>query len=96
MSISKIAAAILIAGGVAAASTAASASEAPTSLNCLKMSKQVKDALDSHQTGAAHENAVAEQRAGVEFCSKGLYQIGINHYEAALKIIGANASASVH
>ena len=96
MSISKIAAAILVAGGVAAygASTAA-ASEPATSLNCMKMSKQVKDALLTHQQDAAHDSAVQEQKTATDYCTKGFYKAGMSHYEAALKIIGGGATAAV-
>lgn len=95
MSISKIAAAILVAGGVAAYGTSATASEPATSLNCLKMSKQVKDALYTHQQGAAYDSAVQEQKTATDYCTKGFYKAGMSHYEAALKIIGGSATAAV-
>ncbi len=94
MSISKIAAAILIVGSVAAYGTSATANEAATSLNCLKMSKQVKDALYTHQQGSAYDSATQEQKTGADYCMKGFYKAGMSHYEAALKIIGGSATAA--
>ena len=96
MSIYKIASAILVAGGIAAFGTNAMASEPATSLNCLKMSKQVKDALYTHQSGSAHETAEQELKAGSDLCMKGFYKAGMSHYEAALKAIGGSATASAH
>ena len=97
-SVSKIATAILVAGGVAAfsASASATASEPATSLNCLKMSKQVKDALYNHPAGTAHDTAEQELKTGGDYCMKGFYKAGMAHYEAALKAIGSNATASAH
>lgn len=96
MSISKIAAAMLVAGGIAAFGTSATASEPATSLNCLKMSKQVKDALYTHQEGSAHDAAAAELKTGSDYCMKGFYKAGLEHYQAALKIVGGSATASAH
>jgi len=96
MSLSKIAAAMLIAGGIAAYGSSAVASEPATSLNCLKMSKQVKDALYNHPTGSAHDAAEQELKQGADYCMKGFYKAGMTHYEAALKAIGASATASAH
>ena len=96
MSISKIAAAMLVAGGIAAFGTSAIASEQATSLNCLKMSKQVKDALYNHPAGTAHDTAEQELKTGGDYCMKGYYKAGMAHYEAALKAIGSNATASAH
>lgn len=96
MSISKIAAAILIAGGVAAYGTSATANEPATSLNCLKMAKQVKDALYNHPAGAAHDAAEQELNKGQSLCMKGFYKGGMERYEAALKAIGSSATASAH
>jgi hypothetical protein len=96
MSISKIVSAMLVAGGIAAFGTSAVASEPATSLNCLKMSKQVKDALYTHPTGSAHDAAEQELKAGSDLCMKGYYKAGMSHYEAALKAIGGSATASAH
>ena len=95
MSISKIAAAILVAGGVAAYGTSATANEAATPLSCMKISKQVKDALATHQQGSAFESATQEQKTGADYCMKGFYKAGMSHYEAALKLIGGSATAAV-
>jgi hypothetical protein len=96
MSIFKIASAMLVAGGIAAFGTGAAASEPATSLNCLKMSKQVKDALYTHREGAAHDAAEKELKEGSTLCMKGFYKAGMSHYEAALKAIGGSATASAH
>jgi hypothetical protein len=94
MSITKIAAAMLVAGGIASFGSSAGASEPATSLTCLKMSKQVKDALRTHQDGPAHDTAAQELKTGGDYCMKGFYKAGIARYEAALKAIGSTASAS--
>jgi hypothetical protein len=96
MSYSKITAALLIAATATLLGVGAYASETPSVSGCLKISKQVKDALETHQQGSTYDAAKAEQKSGNEFCTNGLYKSGIAHYQAALKIVGASASSSLH
>lgn len=96
MTISKIAAAIVVAGGIAAYGTSATASEPATSINCLKMSKQVKDALYTHQGGAAHDTAEQELKTGSDYCMRGYYKGGMEHLQTALKTLGASATAATN
>ena len=95
MSHSKILTAMLIAGTAMVFGAGAYASETPSVSGCLKISKQVKDVLETHQQGSTYDAAKAEQKSGNEFCTNGLYKSGIAHYEAALKIVGASASSSL-
>jgi hypothetical protein len=94
MTIFKIAAAVVIAGGIAAFGTGAAASEPATSINCLKMSKQVKDALYTHQAGAAHDAAERELKTGNDYCMRGYYKGGMEHLQTALKTLGGSATAA--
>lgn len=90
----KFATVTLLATGLGTFAVTASAQEPATSLNCLKMSHQVKEALARDAQSPAVQAATQEQKIGTEFCTKGAYKNGIQHFEAALKLIGNGTAAS--
>jgi hypothetical protein len=57
------------------------------------MQGEVKTALTSNAQSPNYEDAVKQQRYGVEFCNNGFYQNGVSHYEQALKLLGVEKSA---
>ncbi|HTO42369.1 MAG TPA: hypothetical protein VL026_15460 [Rhizomicrobium sp.] len=94
MAFSKRATVTVLAASLGIFTTGAFAQEPATSLNCLKMSKQVKDAM-AHQTpGPAVDAAANEHKVGTTYCTKGFYKAGIARYEAALKLMGGSSTAS--
>jgi len=59
---------------------------------CAKVAGQVNQALAANPQSANHEAAVKEKLYGRGFCANGLYGHGIEHYEQALKLLGASGS----
>jgi len=94
MTPTRITIASLVAAPTFAFTARANASETPSLSNCLKMERQVKDAIDANQQSASITQAKAEACAGREFCTTGLYKSGITHYASALKLIGADKGAA--
>ena len=74
---------------VATISVPAMAQEANAS-QCLQTSKKVSSALSANQQSAQYQAATQEAHNGRDFCANGLYQIGLDHYNNALKILGAS------
>lgn len=56
--------------------------------SCLKLSSQVRSALDSNQQSANYDAAKKEGNFGRDYCTNGFYAQGISHYERALQILG--------
>jgi|GEM_PF-3412718 len=89
----KFATVTLLATSLGTFAATASAQEPATSLNCLKMSHQVKEALARDAQSPAMQAATQEQKIGTELCTKGAYKNGMAHYETALKLIGGGTAA---
>jgi hypothetical protein len=70
----------------------AAADETGSPSVCLKMADQVNQALAANAQSANHEAAVKEELTGRGFCANGFYGHGIQHYEQALKLLGADKS----
>ena len=75
---------------VASGSLPAAADETGSSSACLKIADQVNQALAANPQSANHEAAVKEELYGRGFCANGFYGHGIEHYEQALKLLGAD------
>lgn len=71
--------------------TAATA-ETASADNCTSMGAQVKTALDANPNSSNYSAAVKEKNNGRDFCDHGMYKVGIDHYAAALKLLGVSAS----
>jgi hypothetical protein len=55
---------------------------------CMKLSEQVKSALDSNQQSANFNDAKKQGTYGREFCTNGFYAKGMAHYQHALELLG--------
>jgi hypothetical protein len=78
--------------GVAISSLPAAADETGSLSACVKIADQVSQALAANPQSANHEAAVKEELYGRGFCTNGLYGHGIEHYEQALKLLGASGN----
>jgi hypothetical protein len=93
MPFTKLFATTLVAASVSVFGAGAYASETPSFSTCLKMARQVSQAIDAHQDSKDIQKAKQQLRAGKGFCANGLYKTGISRYASALKLIGASAGA---
>ncbi|MGD0190481.1 MAG: hypothetical protein ABSD74_07055 [Rhizomicrobium sp.] len=84
-----LAASIAVLSGTLALAVPASAQDSANLGTCATMQDQVKAALSSNSQSPNYENAVKEQRYGLEFCSEGFYRNGAAHYSQALRLLGA-------
>ena len=80
----------ILSGALACAAAPANAADSASLSGCASLQSQVKTALQSNAQSPNYENAVKEQRYGVEFCSNGFYQNGVSHYSEALKLLGVD------
>jgi hypothetical protein len=78
--------------GVALGSFPAAAQDTNSLSSCVKLADQVKQALAANTQSANHEAAVQEKFRAQGFCANGLYGPGVQHYEQALKLLGASGS----
>jgi hypothetical protein len=67
--------------------TGASAQE-PSTADCIKAAHEVSQAIKANQNSANLRAAKAEQSAGQHFCMSALYGRGVEHYKAALDLLG--------
>ena len=56
--------------------------------DCIRMSKQVSQALDAAKPNDATSEARDAARAGRMFCSDGMYAQGVARYTKALQLLG--------
>lgn len=76
-------------GLFAISATAATAVTAANVSDCLKSAREVRAAIENSQDSAKLSDAKRHQRYGLDYCNHGLYSQGVNHYAAALRILGA-------
>ena len=86
------ASAAALCASVAICSLPAAADETGSLSDCVKIADQVNQALAANPQSANHEAAVKEKLYGRGFCANGLYGHGIEHYEQALKLLGASGN----
>ena len=83
---------LLFAAVIASGFVVSAASAAPDQManlnNCVKLSEQVKSALDSNQQSTNYDEAKKQDRFGREFCTNAFYAQGMAHYEHALQLLG--------
>ncbi len=82
--------AIAVCVGLTAGLASASAAEAATTLTCLTKAKAVKTALNGNTNSKKYNDAKKQARYGLSYCSNGLFERGVAHYEAALKMLGTS------
>lgn len=56
--------------------------------DCIQMSKQVTQALDTAQPGQSTDAARAQANAGRTYCASGMYVQGVARYSKALQLLG--------
>jgi hypothetical protein len=71
--------------------TSVSAAEEATAANCQSMEAQVRSVLDSSQGSSGQQDAIKERKAGHEYCARGFYKLGMEHFDHALKLLGSKA-----
>jgi ABC-type transporter MlaC component len=59
-----------------------------TYTDCHNKADQVRTALDANQASSNYSAAKKESDAGRDFCQQSQYRIGVDHYAAALKLLG--------
>ena len=75
---------------IALGSLPAVADEMGTFSSCTKLADEVNHALSANPQATNHEAAVKEELYGRGFCANGFYGHGVEHYEQALKLLGAD------
>jgi hypothetical protein len=73
-------------------SISAGAEETGTVSDCVKLADQVNQALAANPQSPNHEAAVQEKLNARGFCNYGFYGRGVEDYEQALKLLGADKS----
>lgn len=80
--------------GAAVLSVPASAEQSGNLATCVKLAGQVSQALASSAQSPSYDAAKKEKGYGRDYCASGLYAQGTTHYAEALKLLGADRSAS--
>ena len=80
--------------GAAALCVPASAEPSGNLATCVKLAGQVSQALASNAQSPSYDAAKKEKGYGRDYCASGLYAQGTTHYAQALKLLGAETSAS--
>jgi hypothetical protein len=73
--------------------SAASAQEV-TESSCRSMDAQVQSALEGNSQSAGHEQALQERNSARQYCARGFYKMGTQHFAQALKLLGSSAQGS--
>jgi hypothetical protein len=84
--------AVAVCAGVVLASVPAGAEETGSLSGCAKLADEVKQALASNSQSASFDQAMKEKGYGRDFCANGLYAHGEDHYNEALRLLGATKS----
>ncbi len=62
-----------------------------TYTDCHEKADQVRTALEANQSSSNYAAAKKESDAGRDYCQQSQYRIGVAHYAAALKLLGASS-----
>jgi hypothetical protein len=84
----NLAAGVAVLSASLAASSAFADSQPATLSGCLSAAEQVKSALGANAQSPNYQDAVAQQRYGLEYCTNNFYAQGIEHYNHALALLG--------
>ena len=76
---------------MAIGSTAAFAMDT-TASDCRAKGEQVRTALEANSSSSNYSSAMKERNTGRDLCMNSRYQMGVEHYAAALKLLGVSAS----
>ena len=91
MRYAPIAAGAALSFSLFAVPVAVSAAEEATAAACQSMDAQVRSALNSSQQSSTQQEAVKERNSGRQYCTRGFYRVGLDHYAEALKLLGNKA-----
>lgn len=70
----------------------ASAEEETTAATCQSMESQVRSAMNTaQQQSNSQQEAQKERATGHQYCARGFYKIGTEHFAQALKLLGGKA-----
>jgi len=70
----------------------ASAEEEINAATCQNMESQVRSALNSgQQQSSSQQEAQKERATGHQYCARGFYKIGTEHFAQALKLLSSKA-----
>ncbi len=83
--------AAIVAAGLAFNVATANAAQAADVHDCRDTARQVKTALEGKEQVSGYSDAVKERNNGRDFCNAGMYGVGVSHYKAALKLLGAGS-----
>lgn len=89
----RLAQSVLLAGMVVACGASAASAARPTMADCNKLAVQVTAALRTHPDAADIQKARSEQSTGAYFCGLGSITKGLDHYNQALVLLGAQQEA---
>ena len=84
--------AAIVSAGIAFGSLPAAAEQTGSLSGCTKLADEVKQALASNSQSASFDQAMKEKGYGRDFCANGLYGHGEEHYNEALRLLGATKS----
>lgn len=70
--------------------TAANAAEGASMASCTQARDKINTALAANPQGANNDAASKESHYGRDFCAYGMFDKGMQHYNAALKLLGAS------
>jgi hypothetical protein len=91
MRYASIAAGAALSLSLVAAATSVLAAEEATAATCQSMEAQVRSALDGSQQSGSQQDAIKERKSGHEYCARGFYKLGMEHFDQALKLLGNKA-----
>lgn len=92
MTMTRGLAAALLSGAVMFSAAQAQADPAD-SQSCLRLDRQVGDALSNHADSANHSQAMRERFEGQRACRSGYYETGMHRYAEALQLLGEQPHA---
>jgi N-acyl-D-aspartate/D-glutamate deacylase len=79
--------------GLMAGTSAATAQEV-TEASCRTMDAQVQSALEGNAQAASHDQALQERNSARQYCARGFYKMGTQHFSQALKLLGSSAQGA--
>ena len=87
---------ILFSTLIVAAGASPALAAKPTMADCNKLAAQVTAAIRAHPDAADLKKARSEQSTGAYFCGLGSAAKGIDHYNQALALLGAQQQAAAN
>jgi hypothetical protein len=89
MRYASIAAGAALCLGLVAAAGSASLAEEANAATCQSMEAQVRSGLDESGQSANRQEIVKQRDSGRQYCARGFYRTGMEHFAQALKLLGS-------